>query len=547
MQDPPVRQLGAGQVALELDPSVAAPVDQVRDLVKLSDPALSELEFDQLLDELLVRVRDLLSVDTAAILLLDGDQLAARAAKGIEEEVEQGVRIPVGGGFAGRIAKERVAIFMPDVNHADILNPILREKGIRSMLGVPLIVDGDLIGVMHIGSLHPRTFDLRDLTILDLAAARAGPAIERGRLLKALEREHRNAVALHRNMLPRALGPIPGVDVAARYLPARDGVGGDWYDMVELPGGNVGIAIGDVVGHGLPAALLMGQLRAALRAYALEANSPARTLELLDRFANSLDEEAMATVTYAVLDAREGVVHLASAGHLPPVVVSANGEAKVRELAPGPPIGAIGYAHLTEHELPLAAGETLLLYTDGLVERPGVPLPVSIDELVETIQGARTPEYACLAAMDGMLPQRGPRDDVAVIALRVDPVEAVLELELPAQAPMLARVRQALGHWLSGHGIEREIAIEITIAANEACANAVEHAYGPQRGSFRLSAQRTDGVVQIHVRDDGHWRPQRGQDRGRGLKIVEAAMDEVRINRDEHGTEIVMTRKIAAR
>jgi GAF domain-containing protein len=189
------RELGVGQVALELDESAASATDQVRDLVRISDPALSELGFDRLLDELLVRVRDLLSVDTAAILLLDAEanELVARAARGIEEEVEAGLRIPLGRGFAGRIAKERVAIFIADVDHADIHNPILREKRICSLLGVPLIVEGDLIGVLHVGSLVPRIFDLRDLAVLELAAARAAPAIERARLLAELEREHRNA------------------------------------------------------------------------------------------------------------------------------------------------------------------------------------------------------------------------------------------------------------------------------------------------------------------------------------------------------------------
>src|SRR5438874_13664115 len=120
-----MRKLGAGQVALELDESVVAPADQLRDLIRISDPALSELEFNELLDQLLLLVRDLLRVDTAAILLLDkqSDQLVARAAKGIEEEVERGVRIPVGAGFAGRIARERIAIFIEDVDHADIMNP----------------------------------------------------------------------------------------------------------------------------------------------------------------------------------------------------------------------------------------------------------------------------------------------------------------------------------------------------------------------------------------------------------------------------------------
>src|SRR5579875_2421355 len=201
----PTPHLGTGQVALTLSKAASAAPHQVRDLIRLSDPALSELGFEPLLNELLVRVRDLLGVDTAAILLLDPehDQLVARAAKGIEEEVEQGVRIPVGGGFAGRIAKERVAIFIADVDHADVLNPILGEKGICSLLGVPLIVEGDLIGVLHVGSLTHRRFDLRDLAVLELAAARAAPAIERSRLLTALAREHANAVMLQRSLLPR--------------------------------------------------------------------------------------------------------------------------------------------------------------------------------------------------------------------------------------------------------------------------------------------------------------------------------------------------------
>ncbi len=162
------------------EPILDAP-EQVRSSYRFSDPALSELRIDELLDELLIRTQEALGVDTAAILLLDREaqQLVARAAKGIEEEVERGVRIPIGRGFAGRIAAERVAIFIADVDHADILNPILREKGIRSLLGVPLIVEGQLIGVLHVGSLRPRTFGPSDLAVLQLAAARAAPAIER--------------------------------------------------------------------------------------------------------------------------------------------------------------------------------------------------------------------------------------------------------------------------------------------------------------------------------------------------------------------------------
>src|SRR5436189_3360065 len=143
---------------------------QLQALQSVTDAALSYLPLEEMVNELLDRVRDLLGADTAAVLLLDDEHevLVARAARGLEEEVRQGVRIPVGRGFAGRIAAERRPVFIPDVNHADILNPILRQKGIRSMLGVPLLVEGRVLGVMHVGTLTPREFTVHDRDLLQL-------------------------------------------------------------------------------------------------------------------------------------------------------------------------------------------------------------------------------------------------------------------------------------------------------------------------------------------------------------------------------------------
>jgi sigma-B regulation protein RsbU (phosphoserine phosphatase) len=306
-------RLGSGQIALEAaEPIIDAP-DQVRASYRFSDPGLSELPLERLLDELLNRTQEALNVDTVAILLLDEEaqQLVARAAKGLEEEVERGVRIPIGRGFAGRIAAERVAIFIADVDHADILNPILREKGIRSLLGVPLIVEGHLVGVMHVGSLQPRTFVQNDVAVLQLAAARAAPAIERASLAARLAHEHGVSITLQRSLLPKRLGSFVGATLAARYLPAREEVGGDWYDVIELARGRVGLVIGDVVGHGVAAASLMGRLRTALHAYAIESHGPGRTLELVDRFVQSLNEPAMATAAYAVFDPYASTVQYA--------------------------------------------------------------------------------------------------------------------------------------------------------------------------------------------------------------------------------------------
>ncbi len=483
-----------------------------------------------------------------AILLYDeeANQLVAEAANGIEEEVERGVRLPLGQGFAGRIAGERVAIFIADVDHADILNPILREKGIRSLLGVPLIVDGNLIGVMHVGSLTPREFGQADLAVLQLAAARAAPAIERARLYAALQHEHTVSVALQRSLLPKRLVNVVGVDVAARYLPAREEVGGDWYDVMELPRGKVGVVIGDVVGHGIAAAALMGRLRTALHAYAIEGHGPGRTLELVDRFVQSLPEPAMATAAYAVFDTYTSKVVYATAGHLPPVVLSGP-NARALEVTPAPPLGAFPYGRCPEHELELEGGEMLFLYTDGLVERRGVPLNVGIQVLADAVAGARTPEAACVLALAELVPDGGLQDDAAVVALQNSAVPAELHLRLPAQPKTLAHVRRVLRRWLVNQGADESDVAEVTIAVSEACANAIEHAYSPAPATFELAASRKNGEITVAVRDQGRWRAPRGTNRGRGLSIMVAAMDDVQIDRTDSGTQVVMRRRLQPR
>jgi GAF domain-containing protein/anti-sigma regulatory factor (Ser/Thr protein kinase) len=539
------RRVGVGQVVLIPATAVPVPPAQMRQLYQFSDPRLSELGLEELLQELLIRVRDVLGVDTVAILLLDEErrELVARAAKGIEEEVEAGVRIPIGKGFAGRIASERVPIFIADVDHAEVLNPILREKGIRSMLGVPLIVEGELIGVLHVGSLTPREFGQRELAVLELAAARAAPGIERARLYDALEREHQVAMVLQRSLLPKRVVDVSGAAVAARYLPARDEVGGDWYDVIELPNGQLGVAIGDVVGHGLKAAALMGQLRTALHAYALQGNSPGRTLELVDRYVQNLGEAVMATAAYAIFNTDTGLVRYATAGHLPPVLVSAGG-ARLVEFPPAAPLGAFPYGSCPDYELRLASGDTLMLYTDGLVERRGVPLTDGLEELVSAVTGAESADEACGRALEQLVPENGLADDVAIVALQGTPIPAELELKLSAEPRVLAEVRRTLRRWLYERGAAAEDLSEVTIAVNEACTNAIEHAYSPMPAAFELWARTDADELTVVVRDSGTWRSPRGQHRGRGLKIIEAAMDDVELNRSTTGTELVMRRRL---
>ncbi len=534
---------GTGQVVLEpVAPDLIAR-ERAQALYRLSDPALSELGLEEFLSELLERVQEALSVDTVAILLLDNaaGELVARAAKGIEEEVERGVRIPIGRGFAGRIAAERVPIVIEDVDHADILNPILRQKGIQSLLGVPLIVEGDLIGVLHIGSLTTRKFDQADLGVLQVAAARAAPGIERARLYSQLAQEHRIAVALQRSLLPRRLSQPFGTETAARYAAASDVVGGDWYDVFELADGQIGITIGDVVGHGIPAAALMSQLRATLHAYAVDGSGPAETLAKVDRFIQSSPDEMMATAAYAVFDTASGEVRIASAGHLPPLIVSPDGS-RFLELGAAPPLGAVPYGRYTETVAQLRTGESLMLYTDGLVERPGTPLSESLDRLAAAVSPARGVEEICELALDALVPEPRIRDDIAIIVVRNAGLPEVLELKLPADPTVLASVRRVLRRWLHQRAVPEQIAAEVTMAMNEACANAIEHAYAPRPATFRLRAEIVAGVVRITVADNGSWREPRGRDRGRGLQIIEAAMDEVHVRSEGGGTVIEMSK-----
>jgi anti-sigma regulatory factor (Ser/Thr protein kinase)/putative methionine-R-sulfoxide reductase with GAF domain len=540
-------RLGVGQIALEPAAPILAPAEQVRHLYRLSDPALSELPLEDLLQELLTRIQDALRVDTVAILLYDPDthELVARAARGIEEEVEQGVRVPLGKGFAGRIAAERVAIFIAELDSAEVVNPILRDKGIRSMLGVPLVVESDLIGVLHVGSLTPRQFGQKDLAVLQLAAARAAPGIERARLFSALEHERHVAMLLQRSLLPRALPAMSGIRIAARYLAARDVVGGDWYDVIELPRGLVGLAIGDVVGHGVRAAALMGQLRTALHSYALEGQGPARTLELVDRFVQSMGEYAMATAAYAVFDPETGRLRVATAGHLPPIIISGR-DAKTLDLTPGAPLGGFPYGSCPEQEFSVGTGETIVLYTDGLVERRGVALNEGINLLTEVLRGATSAEDACRRAVDEMVPEEGLGDDLAILGLTNVPVPAELRLDLPADPQVLSGTRRLLRRWLRDRGAEEPIISEIALAANEACANAIEHAYPPGPASFELHATTAGDEIVITIRDTGQWRPPRGESRGRGLTIIDGAMDSLKINRGEDGTEIVMRRRLGS-
>jgi anti-sigma regulatory factor (Ser/Thr protein kinase) len=318
--------------------------------------------------------------------------------------------------------------------------------------------------------------------------------------------------------------------------------------VIPLADGRVGIAMGDVVGRGIPAASLMGQLRNGLRAYAIEGHPPSAVLERLDRLVQSLNPGRMATLLYMVLETDGRTAIFANAGHLPPLVVEQERSPRLLDGARGVPLGVLPYANFEETEARLEPGSTLVLYTDGLVEERGISIEIRLDDLQRAAStGFEGPNELCERLLRDMLPAGPGVDDVAVLALTTAPASTErLALTLPAEPEALIMARRALRNWLTEVGVDPEALYDITLATGEACTNAIEHAYPPGAASFDFEALRGDNDVVVAVRDFGAWRPPRGQNRGRGLKLMEALMDEVKVKREQTGTTVELRRLVGA-
>ncbi len=516
--------------------------ERLRDLKSVTDAALSYLPLDELLTELLGRVVGILGVDTSALLLLEDDDrtLVARAAKGLEEEVRRRVRIPVGRGFAGRIAASGQPMRIDDIEHADILNPLLRERGLKSLLGVPLIVEGRVIGVLHVGSLREKIFSDDDVSLLQRAGDRAALAIQ-GRLT---ERERGLAQTFQESLIPR-LPEVPGVELAGRYLPAASAkLGGDWYDAFLLPGGQLAVAIGDVVGRGFHAAALMAQLRSGLRAYALDGVRPSRVLKRLSQLLRHIESQRTATILFMVVDPYRGNVLLSTAGHPPPLIVDDRG-ARFAEVPGSVPLGAVRDPHYQDTQLPLPVGAALVLYTDGLIEQPPHDPELGPLRLRDVAANAdRDLHRLCGEIVAALLPDGPAHDDVALLAVRATGLPDPLILSLPAEVDSVPLMRRVLSVWLEKGGASRPEIDEITLACSEAYANACEHAYAPVRGEVEVTAARANGSVVVTVHDSGTWRAPRGANRGRGLMLMEALMETVDVQSGDDGTTVRMARPL---
>lgn len=489
---------------------------RLRGLQKVTDVTLEHLELDALLEELLERVAEVLAADIAKVLLYDEQRtvLRVRAAHGLPETAVAGLRVPAGGGVAGRVASGGRPMILSGQATRDAVLEHLRDPN-RSIAGVPLRIDHEVLGVLIVSTLV-RDFDDDDLVLLELVADRAARGIRQRELFEAARDA---ALQLQRSLLPAALPVVPGLDAAARYLPGQDGteVGGDWYDLFTLGDGRIAIVVGDVVGRGLKAAARMGTVRTAIRAYALEADSPADALQRLDRFVSAEDPVQFTTLLVGFIDPATGGACVSSAGHLPPLVVRPSG-AELVKIPPDPPLG-VAEVPRRQLELQLQSGDAIVAYTDGLVDERHAGLVQGMRQLGRmSISGD-----SAATIVDQVLQAHGGgagADDVVVLAVRR--VGDAMRRTYRAEPGAVAAARHDVTAFAKAHGMPDALCCDIALAVSEACTNVVVHAYRHRAGRpgvMRVESAREDHALRVTIEDEGCGVRPRGDSPGIGLGL----------------------------
>jgi PAS domain S-box-containing protein len=363
------------------------------------------------------------------------------------------------------------------------------------------------------------------------------------------ERDRRIAATLQRALLPERLPNIVGVTMAAHIAPGAGGtrVGGDWYDAIALPGGRLGLVVGDVAGHGVDAAARMGELRSVARAYALEGHGTVGLVERMNGYHAALGADLMTTMLFAILEIDSGTLRFVNAGHPPPLVVEEGGATRVFEGA-GPPLGVMDTWRYEERVATLAPGMTALLYTDGLVERRGERLDAGLGRLRDAC-GAGLDPAALVAAALKATEAAAADDDVTLVAVRAEPVLGpVARLKLSPDLDALVSLRRLAARWLREAGAEGDEVHDLVMAANEAWQNALEHGTGFARTTVDVDLEVDGhGEVTITVRDAGsRERAPSDPDRGRGIELMRALADEVSLELAPHGSTVRLRRALRA-
>lgn len=361
------------------------------------------------------------------------------------------------------------------------------DYGFHSLITVPLKARGVLTGIVNFWRTEESApYEADDLSLAEELAARAAVCIDNAR---RYTREHALAVTLQHSLLPRGLPEQNALDIAYRYLPAQSGVGGDWFDVIPLPGARVALVVGDVVGHGLHAAATMGRLRTAVQNFSSLDLPPDELLGHLDELVGRIDQEASAaegepviagaTCLYAIYDPVSGVCTLARAGHHLPALVHPDGTVRFPELPAGPPLG-LGGMPFEATEVPLPEGSSLVLFTDGLIEDRRRDIDAGLEILSRTLAApGRSPHEICEAVLD-VLPPAEQSDDIALLVARTHVLAAgqVAEWELPTDPAAVAGARADVSRQLTRWGLDDSV-FTTELILSELITNAIRHASGP--------------------------------------------------------------------
>ncbi len=431
----------------------------------------------------------------------------------------------------------RTREILSSLRDGDLLTPNSAEPGTA---GIALRHPEGVL-VVWIDLAEQRPFTLEDQTLLTVLAGRLGQGLQR---VHQVDQQRETALALQHAILGPA--QLPG-GFAVRYQAATRPlqVGGDWYDVVDLDDGRIALIVGDCVGHGLAAAAVMGQVRSACRALLFDNPSPGAALAGMDRFAARLPGAQCTTAVCAVLNPDTGELVYSSAGHPPPMLVHADGTTQMLDDAHTIALGIRPDWSRPEAHVTVPARSTLLLYTDGLVERRRSPWEDGISRAAALVQDGRGSTLDDLAnqIMSGLAPSGGYQDDVAVLLYRHP---APLELEFPGRINEVAHTRAALRSWLTRAQVNPEQTMKVLTAAGEAVANAIEHGHrhNPE-GIISLRADALAYQVELTITDTGSWKaPQAVTHRGRGITLMRGLMHDVTINPDTVGTTVHLSARI---
>ena len=470
-----------------------------------------------------------------ALMLVDEADGVARATGHVgwdEEFVERWSEIPLTMRTPSLDAyRSGEPVILEDVDIARRNYPHLVERlsSVRDTVVVafPLISAGTPLGAL-VAHFSKRPLNPRDRRFMATAAGMCAQAVIRARLFDA---EKRSVEALQRHLLPQRLPDIRDVEIAVRYDASGSTVdiGGDWFDVIPLPEGAVGMVIGDVEGHDVEAAALMGLVRSAVRAYALEGHPPAFILDRANQFVNSLHVERLVTVSYVQLHPNEHLATVASAGHLSPMVLSPDGEVSDLPCEVGPPLGAgEGTLSWPETTSMVPTGAVLTAFTDGLVERRDDDISVGLDWVRGTLAGTRGDPLESVASALVRGRTSDNDDDIAILMARVtaaevDPSKWQVTRRLPPTAASVFIARRFVTQVLTLWSVPEETSDSVELAISELATNAARHS----EDLIEVHLIRTHGRLRVAVGDSDHRTPRRqdpddASTAGRGLFLVDA-------------------------